>query len=265
MQRAAFVPVVMLALALVVPANSYAGAWTLKKFHWQNFSSTTVSEARASFGSNGQGSTPTKFKKLLLQNTLEFGLTDRVTLFATPAFVIASIQEPAAKTSSAQNASFEAGARILLLGKYGALSLQGSYKSAGAFDLSVSADRQPGQQIDLRLLYGTSFTLLDRAAFVDVQVGQRWINHPRPNETPIDLTAGLWITPRTMLLAQSLNIISAGDAIAPYSYYRSHKVELSVVEKFAKGWSVKLGAFAAPTGQNALVERGISVALWTRS
>jgi len=255
----------MLAIALMVPAKSYAGAWTVQRHHWQIFSSATVSDARQSFGRDSQAHTTTKFSKLLLQNTLEFGLTDRVTLFATAGYAVARIREPVAGTSSVQNTSFEGGAKIRLFGQYGIWSLQGSYKSAGAFDLSVSADRKAGQQIDLRLLYGTSFTLLGRNAFVDVQAGQRWINHPRPNETPVDLTAGVWITPRTLLLAQSLNIVSAGDAIAPYSYYRSHKVELSVVEMFAKGWSVKLGAFASPTGQSSLVERGISVALWTRS
>jgi hypothetical protein len=144
------------------------------------------------------------------------------------------------------------------------LSIQGSYKAAGAFDLSVSANRQAGRQIDARLLYGTNFSLFDISGFADFQVGQRWINRPRPNETPIDLTAGLWILPSTLVMAQSFNIVSAGDATAPYSYYRAHKVELSVVEKISKRWSIKVGAFASPTGQNAIVERGVGVALWTQ-
>ena len=258
----------MLALcigAASMPTSVQAGAWTLQRHHWQVLTVATVTQADALFDGNGRARVPTKFNKELLQNTFEYGLTDRITLFATPAYVVASVQAPATETISAQNTSFEAGTRIGLFRNFGLLSLQGSYKSAGAFDLSVSSNRQPGRQIDVRLLYGRSFKLFDLNGFIDLQAGQRWISQPRPNETPVDLTAGLWLTSRTMLLAQSLNIISAGNGQAPYAYYRSHKVELSVVEKLSEGWSLKLGAFVSPTGQNALDERGISVALWTRN
>jgi hypothetical protein len=255
----------MLGVTLMTPTDSDAGAWTLRRHHWQMFSGATVSQASMMFGFDGRATVPTKFSKSLLQNTLEYGLTDWATLFATPAFVIANVQTPAMKAVAVRNSSLEAGARILLFERYGVLSIQGSYKSAGAFDLSVSANRQPGRQIDVRLLYGTNFKLFDMDGFADFQVGQRWIAHPRPNETPVDLTAGVWVTPRTLLLVQSLNIISSGDAIAPYYYYRTHKLELSVVQKVTTRWSLQFGAFASPLGQNALVERGVNVSLWTQT
>ena len=248
-----------------MPTNVHAGAWTLQRHHWQVLTVATVTQADALFDGEGRARVPTKFNKSLLQNTLEYGLTDRITAFAASAYVVARVQSPVTGTVSAQDTSFEAGARIGLFRDFGLLSLQGSYKSAGAFDLSVSSNHQPGRQVDVRLLYGTSFKLFDLNGFVDLQAGQRWISRPRPNETPVDLTAGLWLTPRTMLLAQSLNIISAGNGQPPYVYYRSHKVELSLVETLWKGWSLKLGAFASPTGQNALDERGINVALWARN
>jgi hypothetical protein len=116
----------------------------------------------------------------------------------------------------------------------------------------------------MRLLYGTGFKLFGRDGFADFQVAERWINHPRPNETPIDLTAGLWLRQDTMIMAQSFNIISGGDAVAPYSYYRTHKVEFSVVEKLSRHWVLQTGVFYSPAGQNALVEKGVSVVLWTQ-
>ncbi len=85
---------------------------------------------------------------------------------------------------------------------------------------------------------------------------RRWIAHPRPNETPIDLTAGLWLTKGTMLMAQSFNIVSAGDARPPYAFYRSHKIELSIVERLSRHWLLQSGVFFSPAGQNALVEKG---------
>ncbi len=263
--HARLISATILSLEMMSATNADAGAWTLKKHHWQIFTGAIASQASMMFGADGRPSRATKFSKSLLQNCLEYGLTDHLTLFAIPAAVMANVQAPATKPIIARDSSVEAGARYLVLDDMGMLSVQASYKAAGAFDLSVSDNHHPGRQIDLRLLYGTGFKLLGMNGFADIQVGQRWINHPRPNETPVDLTAGLWLTSRTMLMAQSLNIISAGDAIDPYSYYRSHKVELSVVEKLWSRWSVKVGAFASPAGQNALVERGVSISLWTQN
>lgn len=245
-------------------AGAKAGAWTLPHGHWQVFSAVTQSQAGSSFDAAGRPSVPTTFTKLLLQNTFEYGLTSAITLFATPAYVMAKVQTPTVPLTIARDASFEAGARLMLFAHLGKLALQTSYKTAGAFDLSVSAGRASGRQIELRLLYGTNFKLFGHDGFADLQIAQRWIAHPRPNETPLDLTAGLWLTRDTMVMAQSFNIVSAGDAAAPYTYYRSHKLELSVVEKLSRHWSLQLGAFYSPAGQNALVERGVSVSLWTQ-
>ncbi|HXC57311.1 MAG TPA: hypothetical protein VNU97_18565 [Rhizomicrobium sp.] len=245
-------------------AMAQAGAWTLHRGHWQVFTATTQSQASTSFDAHGRAAIQTNFSKLLLQNCLEYGLSNSVTLFAIPNYVTAHVQTPTVPLTVAHNASFEAGARLMLYARAGKLSLQTSYKTAGAFDLSVSANRASGRQIEVRLLYGTSFRLFGHDGFADLQVAQRWISHPRPNETPLDLTAGLWLTKDSMLMAQSFNIVSAGDARAPYTYYRSHKLELSLVQKLSRHWSLQVGAFFSPAGQNALVEKGITVSLWTQ-
>jgi hypothetical protein len=64
-------------------------------------------------------------------------------------------------------------------------------------------------------------------------------------------------------MAQSFNIIS-GSAIAPYTSYRTHKLEFSVVEKLNDRWSLQSSAFFSPAGQNALDEKGMCVALWAQ-
>ncbi len=245
-------------------AGAQAGAWTLQRGHWQIFTDTIESEASRSFGSDGRASVPTTYNKLLVQNYFEYGLTNAITLFATPVYVIAKVETPTVPLTVAHNTSIEGGARLLLYAGHGRLSLEGSYKTAGAFDLSVSAHNDSGRQIELRLLYGTSFELFGRDGFVDIQAAERWIPRPRPDETPVDITAGLWLTPDTMVLAQSFNIVSGGDSIPPYTYYRTHKLELSLVEKVSRHWSLQFGAFYSPAGQNALVERGLAISLWTQ-
>lgn len=252
------------ALASSVPNEALAGAWTLKKHHWQTFNATTLSSARTSFSSDRHAAALTKFRKLLSQNTVEYGLSDEITLFATPAYVTASQSASTDKVIRAAGNSIEAGARILLLSHIGKLSLQTSYKAAGPFDLSDSANRTAARQIELRLLYGASYKLFGCDGFFDAQAAQRWINHGRPDESAIDLTAGLWFRPDTMIMTQSFNIISGGNARSPFNFYRSHKVALSLVEKLSQHWSLQVGGFLSPAGQNALAEKGLSVVLWTQ-
>lgn len=257
--------VAALALAFAMSASAaQAGAWTLAQGHWQVFTSSTQSSASMLFDDAGRAAIPTVFKKQLFQNTFEYGLTNALTLFATPAYVMAKVETPAVPLTRANNASFEAGARLALLAHHGRLSLQASYKTAGGFDLSVSAGRASGRQMELRLLYGGNFRLFHRDGFFDLQIAQRWIDQPRPNETPVDITAGLWVTKDTMVMAQSFNIVSAGNAMAPYTYYRSHKLEFSIVNRLSRHWSIQAGLFFSPAGQNALDEKGISVSLWTQ-
>ena len=50
----------------------------------------------------------------------------------------------------------------------------------------------------------------------------------------------------------------------PFTYFREHKLELSVVRCINDRWTVQLGAFAAPAGQNSVAERGIALSLWMR-
>jgi hypothetical protein len=253
------------ALLILGLVEARAGAWTLPRGHWQLFAAATASRADRSFDASGRASIPTRSTKLLIQNCYEYGVTNVLTVFATPAYVVAEVETASTPASRVHGSSLEAGARLALLAYHGRLSAQISYKSAGAFDLSVSAKRDPGQQGEIRLLYGTNFTLFGNNGFVDLQIAERWINHPRPNETPVDLTFGLWLRRDTMIMAQSFNTFAGGDSIAPYSYYRAHKLELSVVERLSRHWSLQTSAFYSPAGQNALVERGISVSLWTQA
>jgi hypothetical protein len=254
--------VVALVLAMLTAQSAAGGAWTVKRHHWQAFSATIESSASVGFDNHGKRSVSTSFGKVLVQNWIEYGATGWLTLFVVPNYVTAHVQTPFAPLTRAANFSFEGGARVLLSGKGGKWSLQTSYKTAGPFDLSVSNGVDAGRQFEARLLYGTSFKVVGHDGFFDAQVAQRWIAHPRPNETVLDLTAGLWLNKRWMLMAQSFNTISGGDAQPPFAYYRSHKLELSLVEKVDKRWSLQVGAFFSPAGQNALVERGVQVSLW---
>jgi protein XagA len=252
-----------IALVLLVPCSATAGAWTNHGGHAQVITTLTSSNAELSFGNHGRATIPIAFNKMSAETLIEYGLTGAITLILKPTIVSADVATPGAKAEHANSVSFEAGGRILLFGRGSKLSVQATYKTAGAFDMSVSAGHAAGRQIDVRFLYGTNYKLFGDDGFVDIEAGVRFIGLPRPDETPVDLTAGLWVMPHTMIMAQSFNIISGG-ATAPYTRYRTHKVEFSVVQKLNDRWSLQSSAFFSPAGQNALDETGFSVALWTQ-
>jgi hypothetical protein len=80
----------------------------------------------------------------------------------------------------------------------------------------------------------------------------------------IDATLGLWLAPKTLAMFKSYNTVSGGGGQAPYTFYRVHKLELSVVRRITNRWSVQIGAFVSPFGRNIVVEQGIGTALWYR-
>ncbi len=261
--RRAGAALLCLAAIVAVPPAAHAGAWTQRSDTWQIISSFDASRAGSGFDAQSHADAPVKFDKIYLKTLAEYGWTDRVTLFLAPEYVFADFAWDGGAAQHARDAAVEGGARVRLTDRFGIVSLQGSFKFAGPFDLSNSIGRASARIAELRLLQGANFKLFGRDGFTDVEVAERLISHPRPNETVFDATAGVWFLPQTMAMLQSFNVISGGDAEPPYTFYRTHKVELSLVQRLSERWSVQLGVYVSPAGQNSLVEQGISAAVWT--
>jgi hypothetical protein len=253
-------PAVLAALLLSAPAAS-GGAWTLEHGQVQIFSGTTLSRAGRRFDDQGEPSQKVVFDKLLVQSRMEYGLSDAVTLFAVPEYVTAENGSVAGVTHS-KGVAVEAGLRILLLSRIGMLSLQTSGKTAGAYNMSVSAGGAAGRQWELRLLYGKSFKLMRCDAFIDVEAAQRWIERPRPDERVFDATAGLWLDANNLLMLQSFNTVAGEGAMPPYQDYRLHKLQASLVQRLTRRWSLQAGYFFAPYGRNIVKETGFVTTVW---
>jgi hypothetical protein len=249
-------------LFLLYVQGAHAGAWTQAEDATQTFSTFTYSRASHSYDGHSNATVPIRYTKLLTQTYIEYGVRDWLTLTVDPEYAKAQSGPPGGPIEVANAFAIGAGARVRLLDDHGVFSVEGSYKSAGAFDTSVSVNQESARQFEIRALYGTNFDLLGKTAFADVELGQRFIAGARPGETPVDLSVGLHITRHTMVLAQSFNVIAGGDSRPPYGYYRSHKLQLSVVQHLWRHLSIQVGGFVSPLGQNALKEQGLSVALW---
>lgn len=250
--------------AVCLTEAALAGPWTLDQGQFLLIAGVTASRAGRSFDDTGNPSSKLKFKKLFVQNWTEYGLTDAVTLFVSPEYVVASTGMEGEGGAVTHTNAVEAGARILLLTRIGMLSIQGSAKTAGAFDMSFSAGKEYGRQVELRLLYGRSFHVFGARGFFDVQAAKRWIQPPRPNEYALDATLGMYLRSSTLLMLQNFNLMSDGDAPFPYKPYRLHKLEFSVVERLTPRWSLQFGAFYSVAGRNIVQEQGLVTAIWYR-
>lgn len=251
-------------LCCCLPHAALAGAWTLQTGAARMISDFTISSASHQYNRDGQKTGPVIFEKQRSAANIEYGIRDYLTAFAIAEYTHARSGIADGKLTTAGDVAGTVGLRTRIYnGEKGVFSLQGSIKSAGAFNLNVSAHGSSGREMELRALYGKSFSVLGQNAFADVEIGQRWVSGARPNETPIDLTLGVHLSQHTMIMVQSFNIISGGRARLPYNYYRLHKLAFSFVTGITKNISLQVGAFFSPAGQNALVERGLMLSLWS--
>jgi len=244
---------------------AHAGAWLQDKGHWQIIASFEASRANGGFDAQGHLDPTIKFDKLYVKCLVEYGWSDRVTLFAAPQYVIATSQPGRAQPiTSLGDGAIEVGARVRLFHTFGVASFESSYTSAGPSDLSNSRRLDSAQVSELRLLYGTNYRLLGRNGFLDLEAAERFVSRPRPDETVLDATAGLWLNPKTLLLVQSFNTVSGANAMPPDTAFASNKVEVSMVRRLSERWSLQLGSFAVPAGRDALMEQGVVAAFWAR-
>ncbi|MBV9548485.1 MAG: hypothetical protein JO256_02300 [Alphaproteobacteria bacterium] len=255
----------LIPLLLCLPSCAEAGAWTQDRGKWQIISGAIASEADRSFGTT----TPITFRRALFQAYAEYGFRDNITLVATAESASVRVVQSGTPFRAVDNA-FGAAARFRLdkylhLGAGNILSLEAGWRVAGAFNFAISANRSMGGQGgELRLLYGRSFKLAGRDGFVDIETGYDFLTGPRPDEMPLDLTAGWWIGKNHMLMAQSFNLLSQAGATPAWPAFNSHKLQLSWVWRRSPRSLYQLGVFFSPAGNNALVEDGFSFSLWRR-
>lgn len=249
-------------LLLLCADPAAGGAWTLNRDHTAVFTGVTASSASRFYDDNGGSAKHIVFGKLLFQSWMEYGLLNSVTAFAVPEYVLARSNIDGTATAYVRSASIEGGLRILLLSRIGMLSVQTSVKSAGAFDMSTSASGEAARQFETRLLYGRSFTLFQRAGFLDIEVAKRWIARPRPDEIAFEGAAGYWVMRHDLVTVQSFTFMTTGPVRRPYRPYLLSKLQVSLVHKLSERWSLQSGYFMSLTGRNIVKEHGMVATLW---
>ena len=77
-----------------------------------------------------------------------------------------------------------------------------------------------------------------------------------------DLTFGVRLAPRWLLLIQSFNVLSEGSGTWGFSSYDYEKAQLSVVYAVSAALSLQVGGFSTYAGRNAIQENGLVLGAW---
>ncbi|MCF8475423.1 MAG: hypothetical protein K9G60_00190 [Pseudolabrys sp.] len=252
------------AALLCTPNPGWAGAWTLGERQGQVIATTAFSQADNAFdGSRGVNGTP-HYSKFELQTLIEYGITDRFTLMFAPSLQSITIASPTDAARSGFGYTEFGGRYRFLQGSDWVFSGQALLREPGT-DQSANpaAVGYTDPEFDIRALFGKSFTVSGLPAYIDLQLAQRFRFGNSPDELRFDATFGLFVAPKWLLLAQSLNVVaeSAGSNVL-FPSYDYEKLQLSMIYNVTPTISVQFGGFTTFSGRNALQENGLISGLW---
>jgi hypothetical protein len=185
---------------------------------------------------------------------VEYGLTKRITLQMQGGYT----RGEDAFVAYEGRGPTQLGARYLLLrtsrtvvSVYAGGTLAGEGRNA-----DFAAPSQGDGDVELRLLAGRSGVWRRRPVFGEVQLA-RLSRADLPDETRLESTVGVDLTPRWTVLLQSYAGLADGGDDSPLWA----KGEVSVVRRVGR-WRVQAGWRQSQTGRNVPLERGPVVAVW---
>lgn len=259
---------VLFALLLLAGAPSArGGAWTQEEGHGQVILQGSATYSATEFGPSYDLYASRPYDKVEVTLVFEYGATDWLTLLAAPQFLNVSFGDPS-PSSYAGPGYQDIGARVRLWRDAASVvsaQVVGRFSGTGNSQ-SAAAVGYEDPELDLRLLYGLSFTLFGRPAFLDVQLAQRMRFGPPPDELHLDLTLGWRVVERWQLLAQSFSVISEGAGTGPYfgDSYEYYKLQMGAAYDLSAAITVQLSVVGTVFARNAPQENGLVLAAYYR-
>lgn len=254
-------------MLLAVPAPLLAGAWTQEEGHGQVILQSSAAYSATEFGPSYDLYASRPYDKVEVTLVFEYGATDWLTLIAAPQFLYVSFGDPSPSSYTGPGYQ-DVGARMRLWwDEASVVSAQvvGRFPGTGNSQ-SAAAVGYEDPELDLRLLYGLSFTMFGKAAFLDVQLAQRMRFGPPPDELHLDVTLGWRVAERWQLLAQSFSVISEGAGTGPYfgDSYEYYKLQFGAAYDLSSAVTVQMSVVSTVFARNAPQENGVVLAAYYR-
>lgn len=244
----------------LAPGDSRAGAWLTEASRTQLIFTAKALDVRRQFIGDGSTIRTGRFIKQEIKIEAEHGLNRDFALLAGVRGVGARLP-PEAGTMYVGVAAIRAGAKARLWSNADAvISLQGWAEASRSLSYPERIKSWSGPvEGEIRLNGGLSGGSRGWPIFLEAQLAYRW-RGSWPNEAHLDLTAGVYASPRVLFLLQSFNAVAVTQLDG--TRLRRHKLQPSVVYAFSDSFSLQLGVFATVAGANVGRERGALISLW---
>jgi protein XagA len=243
--------------------EAWGGAWLLPSGEGQVIANMFFSDSNRAYNAQGHLIPVPDYRKFELGTYIEYGLTDWLTLVASPSYD--RIHNPPPGQSYIGLGESEIAARVgLYRADTSVLSFQAGLRSPGgsfADSLGPFAVRRAAS-LDVRGLIGRNVVVAGMEGFVEAQAGYRFYAAGQPGEWRIDLTIGLRPLPRLLVMLQSYTSIVNGSL--QFGHVSWTKLQPSLVYDISPQWSVQIGGFVTVAGINAGRELGPMAGVWYR-
>jgi len=245
--------------AWMAPTAALADGFTQPAGHGQVIVTTIYSNSAKGLNAAGDAVDRDDYHKTEIYVAAEYGVTDDLTLIATPSLRFVSIDNA---DSTSGLGYTELGARYRLVNKDGfVFSLQGTGRIPGARRQDVVAQiGSTNYEIDTRAQVAYSF---GKGHFISASGGYRVRYDDPANEWKLDVTLGLRVAPKFMVMAFSSNTFADGKGRGIFAQdFRYHNLFLTGAYDLTDRITIQAGVMGTVAGVNALRERGGTVGLW---
>jgi hypothetical protein len=243
--------------------TALAGAWTLDEGTGQLIVTGTAMQSSRFFSTGSDLQPIPHYNKDEAQALVEYGVTNWFTAIFAPSLQHVDIAAPFSGERSGLGYTDLGGRARIWSDASWVVSGQVLVRTPGTYDNTNPASiGYTDPEVDLRGLVGYSFKAGTMPSFVDVEVAQRFRIGGPPDEFRTDVTFGVHVNDKWLLLAQSFNVTSEGAGTWGFGSFGYYKVQMSAVYAVTTKLSLQLGGYSTYWGRNALQENGLVTGVW---
>jgi hypothetical protein len=256
-------------IVLLVPAVSFAGAWTMPKGHTYNRIAVNSYYADELFTDSGRTSAMADHGEFLDRNIsyyMEHGVMDQLTLIFSSSFKSLTSENDFQKSENNAFSDIDLGLRYRLLrGKYGVLSLQGGVKIPEAYDDNESIAPGNGQyDVSAKMQWGRSLYPVIPGYF-NVEAGYRLrAKEPADEflyllELGVDITKKIYGRIKYDAIIGMDNADNTGTSTGNPSFAKDYdlvKADLAFGYRINGKWAVELEGLKEVSGKS--VSKGVT-------
>lgn len=225
------------ALFLFVGAQAHAGAWTMPKGEGLFIGQATYFTSEHFFDLDGKKIDQPTFRKFELQPYAEYGVTDWLT--AGGSAYLHSVDQSARYNAGIGDPELWARLRLHTFGNGDVLSIQPLVKLPSYYaDDDIPRGGSRSTDLELSVLYGTNWQLLDFTGYTDTRLGYRVRSRGLNDQYRIDQSFGVNVTDHLLLIPAFRAVIASKyDESAVFAQdgeqdYDAAKIELTAMYKF---------------------------------